>query len=130
MVAVSSSNYTTARMADGSDSKWALKPHRTVKPPTKESPLLVVVLDGWGAQRSLTTSAPCRSACHAAPQRAHVCTTARHACILHSEQPFLKGETRLHVSGEARDADDNAIALAGDVHAHLDGLSAATCSCA
>lgn len=27
---------------------WKLKPHKTIQPPTKQSPLLVVVLDGWG----------------------------------------------------------------------------------
>jgi 2,3-bisphosphoglycerate-independent phosphoglycerate mutase len=45
MVATSSPDQKTA---GGGHSKWALKPHRTIKPPTKESPLLVVVLDGWG----------------------------------------------------------------------------------
>ena len=46
--------------------EWKLEPHKTIKPPTKEAPLLLVVLDGWG---------------------------------------------------EAPDADDNAIALAGGVRA-------------
>ena len=52
-------------MAGGGDSKWALKPHRTIKPPTKESPLLVVVLDGWGAATQHAMPALCCYAWHA-----------------------------------------------------------------
>lgn len=50
MVSTDSPDRKKARTDDGGgDDKWTLKPHRTIKPPTKESPLLVVVLDGWGA---------------------------------------------------------------------------------
>ena len=56
MVATSSPDQKTA---GGGDDKWALKLHRTIKPPTKESPLLVVVLDGWGARCRVVSSAAC-----------------------------------------------------------------------
>lgn len=49
MVGTSSPEHKMNKSGDGADNKWALKPHRTIEPPAKESPLLVVVLDGWGA---------------------------------------------------------------------------------
>lgn len=48
MVGTSSPDRKKAKTEAGGG-KWALKPHRTIEPPTKVSPLLVVVLDGWGA---------------------------------------------------------------------------------
>jgi 2,3-bisphosphoglycerate-independent phosphoglycerate mutase len=42
-----SPEHKKAKTDDGDD-EWKLQPHRSIKPPTKSSPLLVVVLDGWG----------------------------------------------------------------------------------
>jgi hypothetical protein len=130
MVATSSPDQKTA---SGGDSKWALKPHRTIKPPTKESPLLVVVLDGWGARYSKGTTCallvcmPCTSA-GCASWRHCEASMHPHDCI--AAEQHMNGGYVGNVTGEAPDADDNAIALAGSVHSCMNAGPFNMCRCA
>lgn len=48
MAVTDSPDHKRAKTEEHGDDKWKLRPHSSIKPPTKESPLLVVVLDGWG----------------------------------------------------------------------------------
>jgi len=48
MAVTDSPDHKRAKTEEHDNDKWKLQPHSSIKPPTKESPLLVVVLDGWG----------------------------------------------------------------------------------
>ena len=69
------------------DDKWKLKPHPTISTPSREHPLLVCVLDGWGEAPDAEDNAIFRvrsqaEACHLArhPSQPHSCRS-RSGCV-------------------------------------------------
>lgn len=76
MAGTDSPEHKKARTDDGGADKWKLKPHKSIEPPTKESPLLVVVLDGWGVAPNADDNAISRAGVQISAPVTHVAAAA------------------------------------------------------
>ena len=61
-----------------SDDEWKLKPHPTISTPTRDAPLLVIVLDGWGEAPDAPDNAISQVPRYLCSELSH----GSHACIM------------------------------------------------